>query len=130
MIEAIAIDTNVVVNLVRFKTTAPLEFRKARQIIVPLHVAGELYAGARSSRRVSINLPIVEGFLSRYVVLTPDDATARKYGEIRAQLRVDAITASKTTDLWIAALCIQHHLPLLTSDHGFDVITELKVIHW
>ena len=33
-------------------------------------------------------------------------------------------------DMWIAALCIQHDVPLLTSDHGFDIITGLTVIHW
>lgn len=130
MTEAIAVDTNAVVNLVRYKTVAPLALREARQIVVPLHVAGELYAGAYSSRRVATNLPIVEGFLSRYVVLAADDDTARKYGELRARLRSTQITAAKTTDLWIAALCIQHDLPLLTNDRGFDAIDGLNVLHW
>jgi predicted nucleic acid-binding protein len=33
-------------------------------------------------------------------------------------------------DLWIAALCIQHSLPLLTNDRGFNGIENLEVIHW
>jgi len=33
-------------------------------------------------------------------------------------------------DVWIAALCIQHDVPLLTNDRGFDTIPELTVIHW
>lgn len=33
-------------------------------------------------------------------------------------------------DLWIAALCLQHALPLLTNDRGFDTIDGLAVIHW
>jgi predicted nucleic acid-binding protein len=37
---------------------------------------------------------------------------------------------SKLNDLWIAALCLQHDLPLLTNDHGFDHIAGLTVIHW
>jgi predicted nucleic acid-binding protein len=41
-----------------------------------------------------------------------------------------SLTASKINDLWIAALCIQHNLPLLTNDAGFDHISRLTVIHW
>ena len=38
--------------------------------------------------------------------------------------------SSKVNDLWIAALCIQHNLPLLTHDRGFDHIAGLTVVHW
>ena len=44
--------------------------------------------------------------------------------------RLDNIRASKMNDLWIAALCLQHTLPLLTNDRGFDSIEGLRVIHW
>lgn len=33
-------------------------------------------------------------------------------------------------DLWIAALCLQHQLPLLTNDGLFDQVSTLQVIHW
>jgi predicted nucleic acid-binding protein len=32
--------------------------------------------------------------------------------------------------LWIAALCLQFDLPLLTNDALFDEVSELEVIHW
>ena len=41
-----------------------------------------------------------------------------------------SLRASKMNDFWIAALCIQHGLPLLTNDKGFDNIPGLTVIHW
>lgn len=33
-------------------------------------------------------------------------------------------------DIWIAALCLQHQLPLLTNDSLFDQVSALEVIHW
>lgn len=33
-------------------------------------------------------------------------------------------------DLWIAALCLQHRLPLLSNDRDFDDIEGLQVVHW
>jgi predicted nucleic acid-binding protein len=70
--------------------------------------------------------------IKRWRPLLPDLETARVYGKVRADASRAAIslTASKTNDLWIAALCIQHDLPLLTNDGGFDHIPGLNVIHW
>jgi predicted nucleic acid-binding protein len=33
-------------------------------------------------------------------------------------------------DLWIAALCLQHRLPLLTNDKDFEGIEGLDLVHW
>jgi predicted nucleic acid-binding protein len=33
-------------------------------------------------------------------------------------------------DTWIAALCLQHDLPLLTNDALFDQVRGLDVVHW
>jgi len=62
-------------------------------------------------------------------VLLADVDSARVYGRLRATASAE-ITGSKRNDLWIAALCLQHNLPLLTNDSGFDRIPALRVIHW
>jgi predicted nucleic acid-binding protein len=33
-------------------------------------------------------------------------------------------------DLWIAALCLQHQLPLLTKDSLFPDVIGLDVVNW
>jgi predicted nucleic acid-binding protein len=76
------------------------------------------------------NVQMVDEFIARYEVIKPDEATAVLYGRLRAEHRLDNIRTSKMNDVWIAALCIQHDLPLLTNDHGFDSFAELRVIHW
>lgn len=75
---------------------------------------------------------IVEDFIERWQPLIPDVQTARIYGDIRAALfwTTGNLAPSKMNDLWIAALCIQHELPLLTNDAGFERIPGLTVIHW
>ena len=53
------------------------------------------------------------------------------YGRLRAQLNIATTPkAAYLNDLWIAALCLQHDLPLLTNDRGFDSIPNLTTIHW
>ena len=130
MIERLAVDANAIIGWLRANDSAPPPLRGAITIVVPLPVLGELYAGAFSSTRREENLGAIDAVLAKHTVLRPDEVTARTYGEIRGRLRLRDIGQSKRNDLWIAALCIQHDLPLLTRDDGFDAITGLTVIHW
>jgi tRNA(fMet)-specific endonuclease VapC len=130
MIERLAVDTNALVMWFRAGSPEPSPLRRARQIVVPLSVVGELYAGAFGSAMRETNVRTIDEFVRRYEVLKPDEATAVLYGRLRARHRLDNIRTSKMNDVWIAALCIQHDLPLLTNDHGFDSFEGLHVIHW
>lgn len=51
------------------------------------------------------------------------------YGILRARYSAN-LSIAKVNDLWIAALCLQHNLPLLTNDRGFDAIAGLTIRHW
>jgi tRNA(fMet)-specific endonuclease VapC len=130
MTERLAVDTNAVIASLRAhpERRAPLD--ADAEIVIPLPVLGELYVGAFTSAMREANLRLIAGILAEASVLHPDEDTARLYGQLRARLRLKDIGASKRNDVWIAALCIQHQLPLLTSDHGFDTFTELQIIHW
>jgi predicted nucleic acid-binding protein len=33
-------------------------------------------------------------------------------------------------DVWIAALCRQHELPILSRDQHFDVVPKIKRLAW
>lgn len=130
MTERLAVDTNAAIDFIRPNRPDPPLLRDAREIVLPLAVLGELFAGAQQSDRVVENLSKVEELVLRWHVLTPDVETARVYGRLRRFERATRASMSRLNDLWIAALCIQHGLSLLTSDHGFDVIPELEVLHW
>jgi predicted nucleic acid-binding protein len=51
------------------------------------------------------------------------------YADIRAELK-RAGKPIPTNDLWIAALCRQHNLPLLSRDRHFDQVPGLCRISW
>ena len=127
MIERIAPDTNAVVDWIRSGTSEPFAFRDARHITLLLPVVGELYAGVFASTRRDAHAAVVDPFVAEHEVIAPDLETARLYGRLRAGL--PKIGVSKMNDVWIAALCIQHDLPLLTNDRGFDSFESLTVIH-
>jgi predicted nucleic acid-binding protein len=59
----------------------------------------------------------------------PTVRCARIYGRLRGGSS-EAISLSKRNDLWIAAVCIDHEVPLMSNDRGFKQITDLAVIHW
>ncbi|HEX7807230.1 MAG TPA: PIN domain-containing protein [Thermoanaerobaculia bacterium] len=125
----IALDSNVIIALLRTRANIePHPF--ALDVAIPLTVLGELYAGAYMSANKESNLQLLSEFLAGRFILAPDQDTARRYGVLRAHLRGTAPNVAKVNDLWIAALCLQHNLPLLTNDRGFDSIAELTVIHW
>jgi tRNA(fMet)-specific endonuclease VapC len=131
MNERLAIDSSAAIDLLRARDPSRSTALPAEEIVLPLPVAGELFAGAFTSPRAKESLGLVELFISRCRLLVSDEGTARLYGELRARQGIGRpITPSKSNDLWIAALCIQHDLPLLTNDRGFERIARLRVVRW
>jgi tRNA(fMet)-specific endonuclease VapC len=132
MKEHLAVDSNAVIDLMREERTTPPPLRgEENSILLPLPVLGELYFGAFSSQRPEQNVGLLVSFTLRWPILTPDEDTARIYGQLRISMGGAApIKPSRMSDFWIAALCVQHDLPLLTNDRGFDHIAGMTVIHW
>ena len=54
-------------------------------------------------------------------------ATAGIYADIRLQLKRSA-SPIPTNDMWIAAIALQHGLPILTNDTHFDRIDRVERI--
>jgi tRNA(fMet)-specific endonuclease VapC len=55
--------------------------------------------------------------------------TSLKYGRVRAQL-AQAGTPIPENDIWIAAVALEHQLPLSARDVHFEWITGLQVLKW
>ncbi|MGA8200792.1 MAG: PIN domain-containing protein, partial [Candidatus Sulfotelmatobacter sp.] len=69
------------------------------------------------------------GLLRDCAVLDINEPTTHHYAEITLDLKHKG-KPIPTNDLWIAALCRQHALPLLSRDRHFDQVTGLKRIGW
>lgn len=93
--------------------------------MLPVPVVGELRYGALNSRRSAENLAEVERLVSRCRVLDITAATADVYARLRLGLKEKGKPIPEN-DLWIAALCVEHEVPLVTLDGHFDVIKGLE----
>ena len=61
----------------------------------------------------------------RVSILPPDRETAEVYARVFQQLRTDGHPIP-TNDIWIAAACIQHQIPLVSLDHHFVHVAGLR----
>lgn len=135
--EIVALDSTAAIDFLNPRRPTPPPVREAGALALPLPVLGELYFGTlraspefrdRDAERVSALLA-----LSR--LLSPGEETAHFYARIRLQIAFPPNMSRRRethllNDLWIAALCVQHKLPLLSNDRDFDGIEGLEVIHW
>lgn len=64
-----------------------------------------------------------------YGILDIDRETAAAYAEIRLELK-QAGRPIPVNDLWIAAQCRQHKLPILSRDGHFDAVKGLRRVGW
>lgn len=135
MTDRFAVDTSAVIDLLRVDRPTPPLLLEPGSVFLPLPALGELYAGAFHSQFRARSLEALEAVRRDWIVLNPDESTAKIYGELRSRQlksapKSAARLAGSLNDLWIAALCVQHKLPLLSNDRGFDGIEGLEVIHW
>jgi tRNA(fMet)-specific endonuclease VapC len=103
--------------------------RKATQIAVPVVVLGEYRYGIQQSReRQRYEHWLVE-YLAKFRVLNVDEQTTTSYAAVRGELK-RAGTPIPSNDVWIAALCRQYSLPVLSRDRHFDLVPGLRRIGW
>jgi tRNA(fMet)-specific endonuclease VapC len=103
--------------------------RKAAQVAVPVIVLGEYRYGIQQSHeRQRYEHWLVE-YLSKFRVLNVDEETTSSYAAVRGELK-RAGTPIPSNDVWIAALCRQHSLPVLSQDRHFDLVSGLRRIDW
>lgn len=104
-------------------------FRKADEIAIPVIVLGEYRYGISQSRQ----RPYYERWLSEYLpkfrILDIDQGTTVPYSAVRTELKNKG-KPIPANDIWIAALCRQHGLPLLSRDRHFDFVTGLRRLDW
>ncbi|MEP6919050.1 MAG: type II toxin-antitoxin system VapC family toxin [Acidobacteriota bacterium] len=122
----VALDTNRYVDLCKnvVETVALLE--EAEAIVMPFVVIAELRAGFAHGRRDAENERILRRFLLKdgVSVVFADDQTTHHYAALFRQLRRQG-TPIPTNDMWLAALVLQHNLPLHARDKHFDHLPQL-----
>lgn len=102
---------------------------QTQQLAIPVLALGEYRYGISQSRYKPEYETWLEAMLRDCRVLDVDEKTTHHYATIRTELRKLG-KPIPTNDLWIAALCRQHDLPLLSRDTHFDVVPAVHRISW
>ena len=101
----------------------------AERLAVPVIVLGEYRLGISQSRRRADYEKWLQEWIEAVTVLNIDEETTRHYAAIGLELKRSG-KPIPANDLWIAALCRQHSLSLISRDRHFDVVRGIERISW
>jgi tRNA(fMet)-specific endonuclease VapC len=120
------IDTNVYRDFCEGLPAAFDIFQRARTLSIPFVVLAELRAGFLCGTIARRNEQSLTIFLNsdRVRILMPDEDTTHHFARLFAQLRRQG-TPIPISDIWIAALAVQHDLVLFSRDSHFDVLPQI-----
>ena len=103
--------------------------RQANQIAIPVIVLGEYRYGISRSRHRAQYERWLTNYLPTFRILDVDERTTVSYSAVRSEL-MKAGTPIPANDVWIAALCRQHSLPVISRDRHFDVVPGITRLAW
>jgi predicted nucleic acid-binding protein len=125
----VIIDTNALSAFIDGDTAVGAILRDAPRAAIPVIVLGEFQYGIASSRHRATYESWLRGHLHAFEVLVVNADTAASYADVRIAL-TQAGTPIPANDAWIAALALQHALPVLSRDGHFDVVPRLERRGW
>ena len=104
-------------------------FVSDNEIVISQIVIGELRAGFVAGDRRDINEQQLQRFLDSPGVQTVSitDATTKLFAKTYLELR-QAGTPIGVNDMWIAAISLEHTVPLLTTDTDFSNVSSLELL--
>lgn len=102
---------------------------RAERLAVPVIVLGEYRLGIAQSRQKASYESWLRQWIAAVLVLDIDEETTHCYAAIGMELKKTG-RPIPVNDLWVAALCRQHSLPLLSRDRHFDIVSGLRRLDW
>lgn len=123
----IALDTDVSIKFLNGDASIEGIILKYSEIYLPAIVVGELIYGALNSKHSEQNLARHRKLIHRCRFLGISEATANAYARTRLSLKKKGKPIPEN-DLWIAAVCIENKVALLSCDAHFKYIDHLILI--
>jgi tRNA(fMet)-specific endonuclease VapC len=125
----VILDTNGLSAVAEGESGLEPILRKAAQIAIPVIVLGEYRYGISQSKNRKHYERWLAEYLATFRILDVDERTTVSYTAVRIELKT-AGTPIPSNDVWIAALCRQHSLPLLSRDRHFDAVAGIRRVEW
>lgn len=123
------LDTNALSDAAEEHPGIVAVLSSAPELALPVIVIGEYRFGIAHSRKRTEYERWFDELVSRCKVLEVDEQTANYYAAIGAELK-GVGRPIPANDLWIAALCRQHALPILSRDKHFDAVSGIQRLDW
>ncbi len=123
------LDTNALSAFVDGVAAVGEVLRREARAAIPVIVLGEFRYGIAGSRRRAAYEAWLRAHLRHFDTLTVTDETATVYAEMRVALK-QAGRPIPANDAWIAALGLQHRLPVLSRNEHFDAVRGLRRVSW
>jgi predicted nucleic acid-binding protein len=123
------LDTNALSAYLDKSSEAVGIISQARELAIPVIVAGEFAFGIAQSRHREVYERSLQRMLDRCTILEIGIETARHYAAIRMELKL-AGKPIPANDAWIAALSRQHAMPVMSRDSHFDFVGGLRRRTW
>lgn len=98
-------------------------------VALPVVVLGEFRYGIAGSRHRAKYEAWLDEHLQDFDVLEVTAATAVVYARLRVALKKVG-RPIPANDAWIAAVALEHRLPVLTRDEHFDAVPGLRRVGW
>ncbi len=123
------LDTNALSAVADNVSGAVQVFIGAGAIALPVIVLGEYQFGIAQSRLRNHYETWLERLIAASRILDIDEQTATHYAQVRVELKKVG-KPIPSNDVWIAALCRQHSLPILSRDSHFDAVSGVTRLTW
>lgn len=123
------LDTNALSAFVDGDATVGDILRREPRAVIPVIVLGEFRYGIAQSRHRRTYETWLDKRLPGFDVLPITEATAIEYAALRVELKRSGHPIP-ANDAWIAALALEHRLPVLTRDQHFDAVPKLERLSW
>lgn len=123
------LDTNALSAFAEGAAAVGDVLRMQPRAAIPVIVLGEFRYGIAGSRHRTAYEAWLDATLPAFDVLAVDEETVHAYAELRVALKRSG-RPIPANDAWIAALALQHGLPVLTRDEHFDAVPGLERRDW
>jgi predicted nucleic acid-binding protein len=123
------LDTNALSAFVDGEAAVGEVLRRQSTAAIPVIVLGEFRYGIAGSRHRGDYEAWLSANLAHFDILAVNEETAIAYAELRVALKRSGHPIP-ANDAWIAALALQHRLPVLSRDEHFNVVPKLVRRSW
>lgn len=124
----LCLDTTGYSRLMRGHDRLRERLEAADEVLLPVTVLGELYAGFQGGRRTEENLRLLSDFRRQpgVVVIDTTDNVSLRYAAVVTVLKRQG-TPIPTNDIWIAAAALENGGRLVAYDDHFSAVPGLII---